>query len=82
MRAAGEKTQAQLCADLEKLDGTIVDELVAVKKLTVTVASAEERGRRTEKLSLVSDYWAKQLDDTRRPGTKILEAFRAASAHF
>lgn len=79
---AGMATQVHFC---EWYDAQIVSEakwLTDGGYATINTPSEEESATWDAQLDTVSASWAKDLDDTGRPGTEVLEAFRQAPSEF
>jgi len=75
---AGEKTMAHLCKYLDDTDARVSDEMVAEGLLTVNKLSPEDNQVWAERVHNVGAEWAKEMDSTGRPGTALLETYRAA----
>lgn len=77
---AGEKTMDHLCKYLDDTDVQVTKELIDEGLLTVHALSPEENKVWADRIQNVADDWAKEMDSTGRPGTALLEAYRAAPA--
>lgn len=74
---AGETTMASLCQHLDEDDARVTKELVDEGLLEVTRLSPEQEAAWAERIATVGDEWAKEMNSTGRPGTELLEAYRA-----
>ncbi|MFT3973775.1 MAG: TRAP transporter substrate-binding protein DctP [Amaricoccus sp.] len=79
---AGMTAQKHLCAFLDEKQKTVREELVAAGKMEITIMPPEEVERWNAIGLPVQDEWAEILNGTGRPGTEVLEAYRAASKQF
>jgi TRAP-type C4-dicarboxylate transport system substrate-binding protein len=82
MTDAALKTQKHFCTFTDEQEKRVVAELVAAGSLELVPLSDEEKARWRDTLAAVADAWAGKMDSTGRPGTQILEAYRAAPANF
>lgn len=76
---AGEKVTASLCGYLDEVHATEEKWLVENGKLTLHQLSPDEQALWAEKVSSVATEWAADMDSTGRPGTQLLEAYKAAA---
>ncbi|MDR5652143.1 TRAP transporter substrate-binding protein DctP [Ruixingdingia sedimenti] len=75
MIAAGEEAQQVLCDYQDTEENKIRDSYVAAGTLKITEIPEEEADRWRAQITSVASDWAKQLDDSGRPGSAILEAY-------
>lgn len=76
---AGEKTMRHLCKYLDDTDARISAELISEGLLEATTLTAEQDATWSARVNGVAGDWAAEMDSTGRPGTQLLEAYRAAS---
>jgi TRAP-type C4-dicarboxylate transport system substrate-binding protein len=74
---AAAETQKHLCEFLDRGDAEETKWLIKEQQFTATKLPVEENARWTEKVSQIADEWAKDMDSTGRPGSALLNAFRA-----
>ncbi|WP_335948083.1 TRAP transporter substrate-binding protein DctP [Salipiger bermudensis] len=79
LTTAGEEMTMHMCEYLQAADENGEKELVAEGKLEVHPLSEEEAARWNEMLIPVAEQWAEEMDRSGRPGTDILEAYRAVA---
>ncbi len=79
---AAMETQKHFCSWLDQQVVSEAKILGETSNLKVTQLTPEEHQRWDDLLASVATSWAKDLDSTGRPGTKILEAFRKAPPSF
>ena len=79
MTKAAAKAQEHLCTYLDRSEDAEVDWLTKNKDFKATTLSGQEIDRWTERVKPIAEEWAKEIDSTGRPGSKLLKAFREAS---
>lgn len=77
MEQAAPAAQQNLCAWQDEETKRVVSEIVAHEGHTVTMLSDEQKKLWTERLSGVSEKWAKDMDAAGKPGSAMLAALRA-----
>lgn len=78
MTEAGKAAQKNLCEYQDNNENPLRDQFVAEKGLKVTTLSDEQIALWQEAMAGVGTAWAARMDGSGRPGTEVLEAFRAA----
>ena len=69
-----------LCKYLDETDARVSAELISEKLLEATTLSPEEAAAWAERVQGVAGDWAAEMDLTGRPGTQLLEAYRASAS--
>lgn len=82
MLDAGMTAQKHLCSYLDALDLEVEEKMLAAGELEVTELTSEESERWAEAVKSVADLWVEELAGTGRPGSEILQAYKAASPAF
>lgn len=77
--AAGEKTSQHMCEYLDRLNDDEEKWLVENGKLEIHQLSDDEAALWSETIVPVAEEWATDMDSTGRPGTELLQAYRAVS---
>lgn len=76
---AGAATLDAQCSWQDEQEATATKRLVEEKGWEIAELSPEQVTLWTERIATVNEDWAKELDGAGRPGTEVLNAFRAAA---
>lgn len=76
--AAAAEAQENLCRWTEGEEARVRQDMIDKYGYQPTVLSDEEIALWNEKTATVAEGWAARMNDNRKPGTEILEAFRQA----
>lgn len=77
---AGQKTTQHVCEYLDRIDREEETWLVDNGKLTLHALSDDEAAKWAETVAPVVGEWEADMNSKGRPGTKVLDAFKAAAA--